>query len=111
MEAKRLLLEKGAARKIEEERKRKDEVREKESQKELAKELETVKAALSQVENGISITDESVNEGNRDFKELISKKNTTQKDLQRAQSKIEMEIKRRAELLTKETVLKKNLKE
>ena len=31
--------------------------------------------------------------------------------MQRAQGKIEMGIKRRAELLTEETVLKKNLKE
>ena len=46
-----LLLEKDAARKIDEERKRKDEVREKESQKELAKELETVEAALLRMES------------------------------------------------------------
>ena len=107
LEANRLLLEKEAARKREKERKRKDKEREEESKKELTKELETVKAALSTVENGISIADESVNEENRDFKELSSKKNATRKDLQRAQSKIQMGIK----LLTEETVLKKKLKE
>ena len=58
LEANRLLLEKEAARKREKERKRKDKEREEESKKELIKELETVKAALSQVENEISIADE-----------------------------------------------------
>ena len=64
LEAKRLLLEKEAARNREKERKREDKEREEES---FAKELETVKAASSQVENGIIIADESVDEGNRDF--------------------------------------------
>ena len=76
LEAKHLLLEKEAARKREEEQKRKDKEKEEESKKELAKELETVKAALSQVENGIISAIESV-EGNRDFKELLEKKNAT----------------------------------
>ena len=53
----------------------------------------------------------SVDEGNREFKELLSKKNATRKDLQRAQSKIEMGIKHRAELLTEETIFQKRLKE
>ena len=44
--AKSLILEKEATRKREEERKRKDKGREEESKKELAKDLETVKAAL-----------------------------------------------------------------
>ena len=70
-----------------------------------------VKTALSQIENGICIAEESIDEENREFKELLSKKNATRKDLQRAQSKIEMGIKRRAELLTEETILKKRLKE
>ena len=77
LEAKRLLLEKEAARNREKERKREDKEREEESKKEFAKELETVKAALTQVENGIIIADESVDEGNRDFKELLSKKNAS----------------------------------
>ena len=51
LEAKHLLLEKEAARKRQEERKRKDKEREEESKKKLAKELE--------VENGISIADDS----------------------------------------------------
>ena len=103
LEAKRLLLEREAAKKTEEQR-RKGVERENELKKEHSKELETVKAALSQIENGICIADESVDEGNREFKELLSKKNATRKDLQRAQSKIEMRIKRRAELLTEETI-------
>ena len=111
MEAKRLLLEKEAVRKRSEERKRKDKEREEESKKGLAKELETVKAALSQFESWISIADESVRKRNRDFKELLSKINATRKDLQIAQSNIEIGIKRRTELLTEETVLRKKLKE
>ena len=51
----------------EEERKGKDEEREEESKKELGKKLETVKAALSKVENGISITDESVDKRKHGF--------------------------------------------
>ena len=46
---------------------------------------------------------------NMDFKELLWKKTATQKNLQRARSKIEMRFKRRVELLTEETVLKKKL--
>ena len=111
LEAKRLLLEKEAARNREKERKREDKEREEESKKEFAKELETVKAALTQVENGIIIADGSVDEGNRDFKELLSKKNASWKDWQKAQRRIEMGIKRRVELLTEETILKKKLKE
>ena len=110
LEAKGFLLEREAAKKTEEQR-RKDVERENELKKEHSKELQTVKTALSQIENGICIADESVDEGNREFKELLSKKNATRKDLQRAQSKIEMGIKRRAELLTEETILKKRLKE
>lgn len=48
---------------------------------------------------------------NMDFKELFKKKTATQKNLQRARSKIEMIFKRQVELLTEETVLKKKLKE
>ena len=48
---------------------------------------------------------------NMDFKELFQKKTATQKNLQRARSKIEMIFKRQVELLTEETVLKKKLKE
>ena len=48
---------------------------------------------------------------NMDFEELFKKKTATQKNLQRARSKIEMIFKRQVELLTEETVLKKKLKE
>ena len=111
LEAKRLLLEREAAKKGEEEQRRKELERQDELKKEHSKELETVKTVQSQTENGICIANDSVDEGNREFKELLSKKNATRKDLQRAQSKIEMGIKRRAELLTEETILKKRLKE
>ena len=96
-----LVIRKGSSQKERRRTKRKDKEREKESKKKLAKLLKTVNAAFSQVENWISIGDE----------ELLSKKNSTQKDLQRAQSKIEMGIKCWAELLIEETVLKKKLRE
>ena len=96
-----LVVRKGSSQKERRGMKRKDKEREEESKKEIAKVLKTVKAALSQVENWIGIGDE----------ELLSKKNATQKDLQRAQSKIEVGIKCWAELLIEETVLKKKLRE
>ena len=98
LEAKRLLLEREAAKKKEGQQRRKELERGDELKKEHSKELETVKTALLQTENGICIANESVDEGNREFKELLSKNNATRKDLQRAQSKTEMGIKRRAEL-------------
>jgi len=111
LEVKRQLLEKEAAKKREEEKKKKDQEKELETKQKNVKEVESVRSSLSQIENGISIADESVEEGNRDFKELLSKKQSSKKDLQRAQSKIEMGIKRRAELLSEEPVIKKRLKE
>jgi len=44
-------------------------------------------------------------------KNFCPKSKVPKKDLQRAQSKIEMGIKRRAELLSEEPVIKKRLKE
>ena len=50
-------------------------------------------------------------EGNEQLKQLLTHKNCTRKDLQRAQSKIEMSLKRRAKLEEDQEVLKKKLKE
>ena len=50
-------------------------------------------------------------EGNERLKQLLTHKNCTKKDLQRAQSKIEMSLKRRAKLEEDQEVLKKKLKE
>ena len=50
-------------------------------------------------------------EGNEQLKQLLIHKNYTKKDLQRAQSKIEMSMKRRAKLEEDQEVLKKKLKE
>ena len=46
----------------------------------------------------------------KQLKQLLTQKNCTKKDLQRAQSKIEMGLKRRAELEEDQKVLKKKLK-
>ena len=111
LEVKRQLLEQEAAKKREEEKKKKDQEKELETKQKNVKEVESVRSSLSHIENGISIADESVEEGNTDFKELLSKKQSSKRDLQRAQCKMEMGIKRRAELLSEEAVLKKRLKE
>ena len=75
---KRQLLEKEAAKKREEEKK-KDQEKELETKQKNVKEIESVSSSLSQIENGISIADESVEEGNRDFKEHLSKKQSSKK--------------------------------
>ena len=111
LEAKRLLAQKEELKKKEEKQKQKEEEEQAALRKQNEKEVETIKAALLQIKNGLSVADESVEEGNKNFKDLLSKKNSTRKDLQRAQSKIEMGLKRRAELSAEEEVLKKKLKE
>ena len=63
------------------------------------------------IQNRLTVADGSVKEGNGQLKQLLTQKNCTKKDLQRAQSKIEMGLKRRAELEEDQEVLKKKLKE
>ena len=77
----------------------------------LTTELKTIDDALQQIDSSYLIADESVSEGNSEFKGLLTKKNSTKKDLQRAQSKIEMGMKRRQELKSEEYVLTKRKKE
>ena len=63
------------------------------------------------IQNRLTVADDSVKEGNGQLKQLLTQKNCTKKDLQRAQSKIEMGLKRRAELEEDQEVLKKKFKE
>ena len=68
-------------------------------------------ASLEQLQNSLTVANASVKEVNEQLKQLLTQKNCTKKDLQRAQSKIEMGLKRRAELEEDQEVLKKKLKE
>ena len=74
-------------------------------------EISVLTASLEQLQNSLTVADDSVKEGNEQLKQLLTHKNCTKKDLQRAQTKIEMGLKRRAELEEDQEVLKKKLKE
>ena len=74
-------------------------------------EISVQTASLEQLQNSLTVADDSVKEGNEQLKQLLTQKKSTKKDLQRAQSKIEMGLKRRAELEEDQEVLKKKLKE
>ena len=75
------------------------------------REISVQTASLEQLQNSLTVADDSVKEGNEQLKQLLTQKKSTKKDLQRAQSKIEMGLKRRAELEEDQEVLKKKLKE
>ena len=53
----------------------------------------------------MTVADDSVKEGNEHMKQLLTQKNCTKKDLERAQSKIKMGLKRTAELEEDQEVL------
>ena len=76
-----------------------------------SEEISVRTASLEQLQNSLTVADDSVKEGNEQVKPLLTQKNCTKKDLQRAQSKMEMGLKRRAELEEDQEVLKKKLKE
>ena len=102
-----------SAKKIEQEeeaRKKKLEAQNK-VEAEKSQELSVVRASLHQLQNSLAVADDSVKEGNDQLKQLLSQKNCTKQLLQRAQSKIEMGLKRRAELEANQDVLKKKLRE
>ena len=46
-------------------------------------------ASLEQLQNSLTVANDSVKEVNEQLKQLLTQKNCTKKDLQRAQSKIE----------------------
>ena len=102
-----------SAKKIEQEeeaRKKKLEAQNK-VEAEKSQELSVVRASLQQLQSSLAVADDSVKEGNDQLKQLLSQKNCTKQLLQRAQSKIEMGLKRRAELEANQDVLKKKLRE
>ena len=53
---------------------------------------------------GFKVADESVSEGNAELKALLLKNNKTRKELQKAQNKIEIGMKRRQELQDKKRI-------
>ena len=76
-----------------------------------SQELSVPKASLGQLQNSLTVADDSVKDGNEQLKQLLTLKNCTKKELQEAQSKTEMGLKRRAELEMDQEVLNKKLKE
>ena len=64
-------------------------------------------SAIEQVNDGFVVADELVCEGNQELKNCLLQKNSSRSALQRAQSKIETGMKRRAELSEQKDVLEK----
>ena len=60
--------------------------------------ISVLTASPEQLQNSVAVPDDTVKEGNEQLKQLLTQKNCTKKDLQRAQSKVEMSLKRKAEL-------------
>ena len=74
-------------------------------------ELQNIESALAQIQCWFNVDDESVSEGNAELKACLLKKNSTRKEQQKAQNKIEMCMKHRQELQADEEVLNKRKKE
>ena len=73
-------------------------------------ELQNIESALAQIQCGFKVADESVSEGNAELKALLLKNNKTRKELQKAQNKIEIGMKRRQELQNDEKKREKKKK-
>ena len=56
-------------------------------------ELLVPRASFGRLQNGFTVADGSVKEGNEQLKQLVILKNCMKKELQKAQSKIEMGLK------------------
>ena len=95
----------------EEEAKRKELEAKKKDENMKSQEISVLTASLEQLQNCLTVADDSVKEGNELLKQLLTQKNCTKKDLQRVQSKKKMGLKRRAELEEDQEILKKKLKE
>ena len=76
-----------------------------------SQELSVLTASLGQLQNSLTVANDSVKDGNEQLKQQLTLKNCTKKELQEAQSKIEMGLKRRAELEMDQEVLNKKFKE
>ena len=74
-------------------------------------ELQNIESALAQIQCWFNVDDESVSEGNAELKVCLLKKNSTRKEQQKVQNKIEMCMKHRQELQADEEVLNKRKKE
>ena len=76
-----------------------------------SQEILVLTASLEQLQNSLTVANDGVTEVNEQLKQLLTQKNCTKKDLQRAPSKIEKGLKRRAELEEDQEVLKRKWKE
>ena len=74
-------------------------------------ELQIVEPDLAKIQYGFKVADESVSVGNAELKALLLKKNSTRKEVKKAQNKMEMSMKRRQGLQADEEVLNKGKKE
>ena len=77
----------------------------KKDEKMKSQEILVLTASLEQLQNRLTVADDGVKEGNEHIKQLLTQKNCTKMDLQRAQSKIKMGLKRTAELEEDQEVL------
>ena len=59
------------------------------------------------LKTGISVAEQSITEGNTDLGACLSQKKISREDIQRGQSKIEMAIKRKAELESEIVLIEK----
>ena len=67
---------------------------EKESKDKVQQELQELHSKVRQISDGLAVADDIVKEGNNELKNCLLQKTSTQKELQRAQSKIETGIKK-----------------
>lgn len=95
----------GRKKMADEEEKRKNEEAQKNEEK------RTLQATLQQLENGISVADSLIENGNDEFRALLLRKSSGRKELQTCQSKIETGVKRRKDLVDQKTVIEKRMKE
>ena len=96
---------------IKDEAKKKDLEAKKKDEFMKSQELSVLRASLGQLQNSLTVADDSVKEDNGQLKQLLTLKNCTKKELQKAQSKIEMGLKRRAEVEMDQKVFNKKSKE
>ena len=75
--------------------------------KKLEEENDKVDETIINIELSLKVADDIVEAGNNQFKELLTKKNLTRKELLLVQFKIEIDTKRRKELLKSQAVLMK----
>ena len=66
----------------------------KKDEEKVQQELQEIYFKVHQISDGVAVADDIVKEGNDKLKNFILQKTSTQKELQRAQSKIETDMKK-----------------